>query len=46
MKSTGTYSQQIERLKRELKSANAVVIGGGAGLSTSAGFVYNGGRMH
>ena len=44
-KSTGTYSQQIERLKRELETADAVVIGAGAGLSTSAGFVYNGQRF-
>ena len=45
MKYTGTYSQQIERLKRELETADAVVIGAGAGLSTSAGFVYSGERF-
>jgi len=44
-KSTGTYSQQIERLKHELVAADAVVIGAGAGLSTSAGFVYDGERF-
>ncbi len=44
-RSTGTYSQQIERLKHELADADAVVIGAGAGLSTSAGFVYNGERF-
>lgn len=44
-KSTGTYSQQIERLKHELADADAVVIGAGAGLSTSAGFVYDGERF-
>ncbi len=44
-KSTGTYLQQIERLKHELADADAVVIGAGAGLSTSAGFVYSGERF-
>ncbi len=45
MKSTKTYSQQIERLKTALETADAVVIGAGAGLSTSAGFVYTGARF-
>ena len=44
-KSTETYSQQIERLKAALETADAVVIGAGAGLSTSAGFVYTGERF-
>lgn len=44
-KSTGNYSAQIERLKEELTRADAVVIGAGAGLSTSAGFAYNGERF-
>ena len=44
-RSTGTYSQQIERLKHELADADAVVVGAGAGLSTSAGFVYDGERF-
>ena len=38
---TGNYSEQIERLKQEIKSADAVVIGAGAGMSTSAGFSYS-----
>ena len=38
---TGSYSEQIERLKQEIKSADAVVIGAGAGMSTSAGFSYS-----
>lgn len=38
-------SDKIEKLKYELKYADAVVIGAGAGLSTSAGFVYNGERF-
>lgn len=44
-KSMLSYSEQIERLKEELIKADAVVIGAGAGLSTSAGFVYNGERF-
>lgn len=44
-KSTGNYSDQVERLKSALAEADAVVIGAGAGLSTSAGFVYDGERF-
>ena len=44
-KSTMTYSQQIEGLKAALESADAVIIGAGAGLSTSAGFTYSGERF-
>ena len=36
----------IERLKREPETADAVLIGAGAGLSTSAGFIYTGERFH
>lgn len=35
-----------ERLKRELETADAVLIGAGAGLSTSAGLIYTGERFH
>lgn len=35
-------SRKIDRLKAALKSADAVLIGAGAGLSTSAGFTYSG----
>lgn len=35
----------ISNLKRELKEADAIVIGAGAGLSTSAGFTYSGERF-
>lgn len=38
--------EPIERLKNELETADAIVIGAGAGLSTSAGFVYSGARFH
>lgn len=35
----------IKRLKQELEQAEAIVIGAGAGLSTSAGFTYSGERF-
>ena len=44
-KSTGSTSDNIKRLKEALARADAVVIGAGAGLSTSAGFVYSGERF-
>lgn len=39
------YSAQIERLRAALDAAEAVVIGAGAGLSTSAVFTYSGERF-
>ncbi|HIV86072.1 MAG TPA: Sir2 silent information regulator family NAD-dependent deacetylase [Candidatus Monoglobus merdigallinarum] len=36
---------KIEELKQALKNADAVVIGAGAGLSASAGFIYDGERF-
>ena len=44
-KSTGSCSDNIRRLREALDSAEAVVIGAGAGLSTSAGFTYSGDRF-
>ena len=44
-KSTGNYSENIKRLKEALDTAEAVVIGAGAGLSTAAGFTYSGERF-
>lgn len=44
-RSTGNYSDNVKRLKEALSAASAIVIGAGAGLSTSAGFVYNGKRF-
>ncbi len=44
-KSTGTYSDNINRLREEIKTADAIVIGAGAGLSTSAGLSYSGERF-
>ena len=45
MRSTGNYSDDIQRLKQVLHEADAIVIGAGAGLSTSAGFTYSGERF-
>lgn len=44
-KSTQDCSASTERLHRALRRADAVVIGAGAGLSVSAGFVYRGERF-
>ena len=43
--STGSYSDNIQRLKKAIDEADAIVIGAGAGLSTSAGFTYSGERF-
>lgn len=43
--STENFSDKIKRLKHEIASADAVVIGAGAGLSASAGFSYDGERF-
>lgn len=45
-KSTGTFWEQIEQLRRQLAQADAVIIGAGAGLSASAGFQYSGERFN
>ncbi len=45
MKSTKNCLDNINRLKEEIKTADAVVIGAGAGLSTSAGLTYSGERF-
>ena len=44
-KSTVDYSQKIERLKAEFQNADAILIGAGSGLSTSAGLTYGGERF-
>ncbi|HBJ19375.1 MAG TPA: Sir2 silent information regulator family NAD-dependent deacetylase [Clostridiales bacterium] len=43
--STADFSEDTSRLKTALDEADSVVIGAGAGLSTSAGFVYDGERF-
>ena len=42
---TENYSAQIEKLQEEMETADAIVIGAGAGMSTSAGFAYDGERF-
>ena len=41
----GTREEQLNRLTEEIRTADAIVIGGGAGLSTSAGLTYSGERF-
>jgi NAD-dependent SIR2 family protein deacetylase len=42
---TGSREENLRRLRTELETADAVVIGAGAGLSTSAGLTYSGERF-
>ncbi len=44
-KSTKNISDNIEKLREKIRTADAVVIGAGAGLSTAAGFIYSGERF-
>lgn len=39
------YSDKLSLIKEKTEQADAIVIGAGAGLSTSAGFVYSGERF-
>jgi len=41
----GSREERIELLKNKIQNADAVVIGAGSGLSTSAGFTYSGERF-
>ncbi len=43
--STESCYEQINSLKNEIKNADAIVIGAGAGMSTSAGLTYDGERF-
>lgn len=43
--SIGNYSEQIRKLKNEIETADAIIIGAGAGMSTSAGMRYDGERF-
>lgn len=45
-KSTQNYSDNINRLQEAAAAADAILIGAGAGLSTSAGFEYSGERFY
>ena len=42
---SGTYAEQVEKLKQALSDCDAVLLGAGSGLSTSAGFTYSGERF-
>lgn len=44
-KYTKNYLEQIDKLNKAIKQADTIVIGAGAGLSTSAGFTYSGERF-
>ena len=41
----GSEKERLLRLKNEMESANAIVVGAGAGLSTAAGLTYSGERF-
>ncbi len=43
--STESYWDQIRQLKREIETADAILIGAGSGLSTAAGLTYSGERF-
>ncbi|MGN1098917.1 MAG: SIR2 family NAD-dependent protein deacylase [Christensenellales bacterium] len=45
MQSTPEFSERINKIKDALESAEAVVIGAGAGLSAAAGLTYGGERF-
>ena len=45
MRYTRNYSDEIDRLKKEIASADCIILGAGAGLSTAAGFTYSGERF-
>ena len=44
-RATGSYWNNVKRLRETLNAADAVVLGAGAGLSAAAGFVYGGERF-
>ena len=43
--STDSYLDNLAKIKEKTEEADAVILGAGAGLSTSAGFVYQGKRF-
>lgn len=46
LQSIKDYWQQIKLLKEEIKHADAIIIGAGAGLSAAAGLLYGGQRFY
>ncbi|MDO4323592.1 MAG: Sir2 silent information regulator family NAD-dependent deacetylase [Lachnospiraceae bacterium] len=45
-KSIGSCSDNMKRLKEEIETADAVLVGAGAGMSASAGLTYSGERFY
>lgn len=45
MKYTNSYCSQMKQLKEKINTADAILIGAGAGLSASAGYTYSGERF-
>ena len=41
----GSSEDGVEKLRQALRDAQTVIVGAGAGLSTSAGYVYSGARF-
>ena len=46
IKSTSDYWDNLKKLKEQIENADAIIIGAGAGLSTSAGLEYGGKRFY
>ena len=44
--SANDYLEQISKLKYEIETADAIVIGSGAGMSTADGFTFDGERFY
>ncbi|MGN0267042.1 MAG: SIR2 family NAD-dependent protein deacylase [Lachnospiraceae bacterium] len=42
---TGHYESEINKLKDQIRKADAVIVGAGSGLSTSAGYDFGGERL-
>lgn len=43
--STGAYSDELKKIRQKIETAEAIVIGAGAGISASAGLTYTGKRF-
>ena len=46
IKSTNNYWEEINKLKYAIDNVDAILIGAGSGMSTSAGFTYSGQRFN
>lgn len=46
IKSTSDYWDDLKKLKEQIENADVIIIGAGAGLSTSAGLEYSGKRFY